>query len=156
VYTLTLQVYLLVSRLGRIEAQEFGKFASILRVLVDTELQILPKGLVEFGEIILVLRDFGEEIQALLDDVLPDNFKDLVLLERFTRNVEREIFRIDDTLDKVQVLGNKVLAVVHDENAANVKFDVVTLLLRLKEIKRRADCKDETRIQRKQTRLLTA
>lgn len=44
---------------------------------------------------------------------------------------------ISHTLDKVEVLGNEVLAVVHDEDAADVELDVVALLLGLEEVKRR-------------------
>ena len=63
-----------------------------------------------------------------------DDFEDLVLLKGLTRYVERQVLRINDTLDKVEVLGNKVFAVVHDKDTADVKLDVVALLLRLEEI----------------------
>ena len=43
------------------------------------------------------------------------------------------------TLDEVEVLGDEVLAVVHDEDAANVELDVVPLLLGLEEIERRTE-----------------
>jgi hypothetical protein len=58
------------------------------------------------------------------------------LLECLARNVEREIFRVDDTLDEVQIFRNQILAVVHDENVADIKLDVVVVLLCLKEIER--------------------
>lgn len=41
-------------------------------------------------------------------------------------------------LDEVEILRNEVLAVVHDEDAADIELDVVALLLGLKEIERRA------------------
>jgi hypothetical protein len=66
--------------------------------------------------------------------VLADDFEDLVLLKCLTRDVERQVFRIDDTLDKVEVLRNEVLAVVHDEDTADVEFDIVALFLALKQI----------------------
>ena len=90
--------------------------------------------LVEFFEIVLVLSVLSKEVQALLDDVFADNFEDLVLLERFTRDIERKVLRIDDILDKVEILGSDVLAIIHDEDAANVKLDVVALLFGLKEL----------------------
>ena len=37
-------------------------------------------------------------------------------------------------LDEIEVLGYEVLAVIHNEDATDVKLDVVTLLLRLKEV----------------------
>jgi hypothetical protein len=103
-------------------------------VLVDTELDVLAESLVELGEVVLVLGDLGEELQALLDEVLADDLQDLVLLEGLTGDVEGEVLRVDDTLDEVEVLGNEVLAVVHDEDTADVELDVVALLLRLEEI----------------------
>jgi hypothetical protein len=127
---------LLLGRLGGIEAQELGKLAAVLGIFVDTELQVLAERLVELGEVILVLSDLGEDVHTLLDDVLADNLEDLVLLERLTGDVEREIFRVDNTLDEVKVFGDDVLTVVHDEDTADVKLDVVALLLGLEEVER--------------------
>jgi hypothetical protein len=128
---------LLVSRLGRIEAQKLSKLAAVLSILVDTQLQVLAKCLVELVEVVLVLRNLADKVHALLDNILTDDLEDLVLLQRLTRDVERKILGVDDTLDKVEVLGDEVLTVIHDEDAANIELDVVALLLRLKEIERR-------------------
>ena len=105
---------------------------------MDTELDVLAEGLVEFGEVILVLGNFGEQVKALLDDVLADDLENLVLLQGFTRDVERKILRVYDALDEVEVFGDEVLAVVHDEDAADVELDVVALLLGLEEVEGRA------------------
>lgn len=43
----------------------------------------------------------------------------------------------EHTLDEVEVLGDDVFAVVHNEDASDVEFDVVALLLGLEEIERR-------------------
>ena len=104
---------------------------------MDTELQVLAKRLVELLEVLLVLRDLGEEVHALLHDVLANDLEDFVLLEGLTRDVEGEILGVDDTLDEVEVLGDEVLAVVHDEDAADVELDVVALLLLLEEVEGR-------------------
>jgi hypothetical protein len=101
---------------------------------VDTELQVLAERLVELGKVVLVLGDLAEDVHALLDDVLPDDLQDLVLLERLTGDVQGKILRVDDALDEVEVLGDEVLAVVHDEDAADVELDVVALLLGLEEV----------------------
>jgi hypothetical protein len=101
---------------------------------VNTELQVLAKGLVELGKVVLVLSNFADEVQRLLDDVLADDLEDLVLLQGLTRDVERKILRVDDTLDEVEIFGDEILAVVHDEDTADVELDVVALLLALKEI----------------------
>jgi hypothetical protein len=87
------------------------------------------------AEVILVLSDLRKDFHAFLDDVLADDLQDLVLLQRFTRNVEWEILRIDNTLDEVEVLWDKILAVVHDEDTADIELDIVPLLLGLEEVK---------------------
>jgi len=122
---------LLLARLGGVEAQEFSELAAVLSILVNTELDVLAEGLVELVEVVFVLSNLADEVEGLLDKILADNLENLVLLEGFARDVQREILRVDDTLDEVEVLRNEVLAVVHDEDTANVELDVVTLLLRL-------------------------
>jgi hypothetical protein len=79
-------------------------------------------------------RQRTEHIHALLDDVLSDDLEDLVLLEGLSGDVEGEVLRVDDTSDEVEVLGDEVLAVVHDEDSSDVELDVVALLLRLEEV----------------------
>ena len=125
---------LLIGRLGRVEPEVLGELGSVLAVFVDAELDVLSESLVELGKVVLVLSDLGEQFHALLDEILANDLQDLVLLEGFTGDVEGEVLGVDDTLDKVEVLGNKVFAVVHDKDAADVKLDVVALLLRLEEI----------------------
>jgi hypothetical protein len=117
-----------------VETQEFSKFAAVLGILMNTELDVFAESLIELLEVVFVFSDLREQIHALLDDVLADDFEDFVLLECLTRDVERQVFRIDDTLDKVEVLRNEVLAVVHNENTADVEFDIVALFLALKQI----------------------
>ena len=134
----TLEGRQLLLRLGRVEAQELSELAAVLGVFVDTELNVLAERLVELVEVVLVLRDLGEEVHALLDNVLANDLEDLVLLEGLTRNVEGQVLGVDDTLDEVEVLGDEVLAVVHDEDAADVELDVVALLLGLEEVEGRA------------------
>ena len=131
---LTLEGGHLLGGLGGVEAKELSKLAAVLGVLVDTKLNILAERLVELVEVVLVLCDLGEKVHALLDEVLADDLEDLVLLKRLTGDVERQILGVDDTLDEVEVLGNEVFTVVHDEDTADVKLDVVALLLCLKEI----------------------
>jgi hypothetical protein len=64
-----------------VEPQEFGKLASILRILVDAKLDVFAERLVELIEVVFVLSDLSEQIKRLLDDILADHFEDLVLLE---------------------------------------------------------------------------
>ncbi|SRR5258705_6961190 len=120
------------------ESKELGKFAAVLSIFVDTEFDVLAERLVELVEIVLILGDLAEEIHALLYDVLTDDFEDLVLLQGFTGDIEGKILRVDDTSDKVEVLGNDVFAIIHNEYTTNIELDVVALLLGFKEIKWRA------------------
>merc|ERR1719487_349035 len=130
---------LLVARLGRVEHEQLRELRAVARVLVDAELDVLAKLLVELLEVLRVLLDLAKELDALLDDVLLDHLEDLVLLERLARDVERQVLRVDDALDEGEPLRDEVLAVVQDEDAADVQLDVArVLLLRLEEVKRRA------------------
>jgi hypothetical protein len=128
---LTLERDLFVSRLRRVEAKELGELAAVLGIFVNTELQVLGERLVEVD---LVLGNLSEEAHTLLDDILADNLEDLVLLKRLTRYVQGEILGVDNTLDEVAYFGDDVLAIVHDEDTANVKLDVVALLLAFEEV----------------------
>ena len=131
---LTLERNLFLGRLAREEAQVLGKLGAVVRVLVDAELQVLAKGLVELLEAILVLGDLTEHLKALLDEVLANDLENLILLQSLTRDVEGQVFGVDDTLDKVEILGDQVLAVIHNEDAADVELDVVALLLAFEEV----------------------
>merc|ERR1719515_68600 len=122
-----------------------GEFST---AFVDAQLEILPEGLVELVEVVLVLGDLGEHLQALLDDVLLDDLKDLVLLQHLTGDVERKVLGVDDTLDETEPLGDDVLAVVHDEDAAHVQLDVVRLLLAVKHVEGRALGHEEHALER--------
>jgi len=134
-----------------VEAQEFGKLAAVLGVLVNSELNVLAECLIELLEVILVFRNLCEQIHAFLNDVFADDFEDLVLLKGLARNVERQILGINNAFDEIEVLWDEVLAVVHDEHSTDVELDVVALLFALEKIERRAEttsqiraCKQET------------
>lgn len=133
---LTLERDHLLSTLGRVESEELGELGSVLSILVDTQLDVLAKGLVELGKVVLVLGNLRDHVHRLLDNVLSDDLEDLVLLEGLSRDVEGKVLRVDDTSDEVEVLGDEVLAVVHDKDSSNVELDVVPLLLGLEEVER--------------------
>ena len=103
---------------------------------MNTKLNVFAESLVELGEVVLVFSNLANEVHRLLHKVLANDFEDLVLLQSLTGDVERKILGVDDTLDEVEVLGNEVLTVVHDENTADIEFDVVALLLGLEQIER--------------------
>merc|ERR1719474_1798041 len=123
-----------ISGSGSVISQVSGKLLPVGGVLVDTKLQVLAELLVELLEVVLVLRQLLNQLKNLLDKILPDDLENLVLLEHFSGDIERKILRINNTLDKVEVLWDELLAVVHDEDSSNVQFDVVLALLVLEEI----------------------
>ena len=81
--------------------------------------------------------------------------KSVIQLEMMTfstlspRNVKREVLRVDDTLDEIEVFGDDVLAVIHDEDMMGVQLDVVAHLLGLEEVKRRTGNKTSVARERK-------
>jgi hypothetical protein len=103
---------------------------------MDTELDVFSEGFIELGEVVLVLSNLANQIETLLDKVLTNNFEDLVLLQRFTRDIEGKILRVDYTLHEVKVLWNEVFTVIHDEHPLDIELDVVTLLLGLEKVER--------------------
>ena len=82
----------------------------------------------------LVLSDLVEELERLLDDVLLDDLHDLVLLERLTGQVERQVLGVNDALDEREPLRDEIGGVLSDEDTADVELDVVLRLLGLEEI----------------------
>jgi hypothetical protein len=65
------------------------------------------------------------------------------------RNDKREVLGVNDTLDKIEVFGDDVLSVVHDEDMMNLQLDVVALLLGLEEVKQRTGNKTSVARERK-------
>lgn len=100
---------------------------------MNSKLQVLGKGFVEFRKVVLVLGDLLEHLNNLFDNVLANDFENLVLLEHFTGDVQGKILRVDDSLDKGEPLGDELLTVVHDKDPTNVEFDIV-LFFRLKHV----------------------
>ena len=96
---------------------------------MDTKLEILSKGLVELVVGILILRQVVEHLNTLLDQVLLDDTKDLVLLKSLTRNVEGKVLRVNHSLDEAEPLGHEILTVVLDEDTTDIKLDGIVLLL---------------------------
>ena len=60
------------------------------------------------------------------------------MLQHLSGDVERQILGIDDAANEAQILGNELVAVVHDEHTTDVQFDVVLRLFVLEEVERSA------------------
>ena len=125
----------LIVRFHGVETEELCKLATVLSIFVNTKLDVLAKGLVKLGEVVFVFGNLANKVHGLLHKVLANDLENFVLLEGLTGDVKGKIFRVDNTLDEVEVLGNEVLIVIHNKYTADVEFDVVALL-GLEEIER--------------------
>ena len=84
-------------------AQEGCQLLTVVRVLMNTKLDVLAEGFMNLLKVLLV---FGEQFQGLLGQALLNNLENLVLLEGFTRDIQRKVLRVDNTLHKAQILRN--------------------------------------------------
>merc|ERR1719271_431747 len=85
----------LLARLGGVVAHELSELGTVLRILMDAELEVLAELLIELSEILSVLSDLVEHLEGLLHQVLLDHLQDLGALQHLTRNVEGEVLRVD-------------------------------------------------------------
>ena len=109
--------------------------------VVDADLQRLA---VLVPELLVPLAVVLELARQRLEDVLLERAADglelAALLQELTRDVQREVRRIDETLHEAQVVRQQVLALVHDEDMAAVELQA-RLVVRLIEVERRM-CRD--------------
>merc|ERR1719265_1448788 len=112
---------------------------------MDSKLHILPELLVELLVIVLLLSYLGEHLQAFLHQVLLDHAENLVLLKSLARDVQWKVLRVHHSLHEAEPFWDELVTIVHDEHSADVKLDVVALLLALKHVKRRAAWHKEER-----------
>ena len=85
---------------------------------MDAKFQALVNLFVEHLVVVRPLGNFCEHFKALLHKVLLDHAQDFVVLQSLLRNVQRRIHGVNDT---VQPLCNKLVAAIHDENAAGIQ-----------------------------------
>ena len=120
------------------EAQQRQEFLAVARILGDAFLQhgaeLLPEGLVLRR---LVLRQSCEHVEDALGEAALDGLDLLILLQQLARNVERQVGGVDHALDESQVQRQKLLGVVHDEDALDVELKAARGIA-LHEVERRA------------------
>lgn len=68
---------------------------------MDTDLDVLGELLVVLLVVVLVLSQFCEKLQALLDQVLADDLQDLALLQHLSGDVQWQVLRVHHTLDEI-------------------------------------------------------
>lgn len=126
---------LVITRGGCKVSQEISNFTSICSIFMHTEFKVFSKLFIEFFVVFGIFRNLSEEFKTFFSDVFLDNFKDFMLLKEFSRDVKRKIFRVNNTFNETEIVRDKFLAVIHNEDSSNVEFDVVFLLFGFEEIK---------------------
>ena len=124
----------LVTGLGGAESEELRKGLTVLSILVNAKLDVLAESSVEFVELFTIFCDLVEQLESLLDNVLLNNLHDLVLLKGFTRQVQGQILRVNNTFDKAEPFGDEVGRIVSDEDTSDVELDVILGLLGLEKV----------------------
>ena len=122
-------------RLAGLEAGDLVELVAPLGVLVEALLDDRAEGLPGLLEAFLVVR--GELFQVAQDavgDRLADRFEHRVLLQHLARDVERQVFRIDDAAHEAKP-GRQDLGLVGDEDAADIELDAA-LALGIEEVER--------------------
>lgn len=86
------------------EPRKFQKFLLVGFVLDDTVFHVLAVFLPERTVFFLVFLGLSHHVEELLDGFLGNRAQDLVLLEGFTVDIQRQIIRVDDTVQEAQIL----------------------------------------------------
>lgn len=89
-------------------------------------------------ELFAKIDNLSKKFHACFYGYFSDHLQFFFLLQHLTGQVQRLILRVNNALHKVQVLGHKIVAVLRNEDALDVKRNAVSLLLRFHHIKRRA------------------
>ena len=112
------------------QQQILGRF--LVRAVVGdgAVLQLTAKGGVEFLVLLPVVFQHGFQLGLdLLLDVPGDDGQLAVVLEHFTADVQRQILAVHHAADEAEVLGQQILAVVHNQHAAAVQLQAPLVIL---------------------------
>ena len=125
--------------LGRPEQQQVGELIglhAIARVdaVLKTAAKVLKELLVSLAVVVTHILKVGSD---LLFHTLGDGLELTVLLQRLTRNIERHVGGIHDAAHKVVVVGQQVVALLHDQNVGAVERQALLVVLTV-QIERRA------------------
>jgi len=77
-----------------VESQELGDLGAVGRILVNTELEVLREGGIEFVEVLFVFGNFADNVQRLLDEVLSDDLDRMRSARSIKRYLMWPTFRI--------------------------------------------------------------
>ena len=79
----------------------------------DAATEVLEEALIGFAVIFEHLQQVGLD---LLLELLGDGTQLAIVLKRFARDVEREVLAVHHTTNEVEVIGQQLLAFLHDEH----------------------------------------
>ena len=127
--------------------QQLHDRSSVGKVLTGTFFddftEFVPKRLILLW---LFLRHGFQHAQHTLCHSVADRGNAFVLLQNFSRHVQRQVVGIDNTFDETQIQGQKLIRIVHDKDALDVEFQTFRHFP-VVQIKRRAFGQiDQTRV----------
>ena len=125
--------------LGRPEQQQVGELIGLHAIArVDAVLKAAAKVLKELlVGLAVVVAHILKVGGYLLFHTLGDGLELTVLLQRLARDVERHVGGIHDAADKVVVVGQQVVALLHNQNVGAVERQALLVILAV-QIERRA------------------
>ena len=92
--------------------------------------ELSAERLKEFFVILAVGGEHGGQLALdLLLDILRDGQQVTVVLQHFSRNIQRQIGGVHDALDKAEVLRHQLLAVVGDQHTAGIELQALFVFL---------------------------
>ena len=106
------------------ETHQLGDPLTVLEILTDpgskNRTELLIERLKGLGLLFCQTRQI---IQNLLNQHLFQFWQQFVVLQSFSRDVQRQIGRIDDSIQESQVFWQQVTAVVLDQNSLGAQVD---------------------------------
>ena len=114
-----------------VEQQQILRRFLVCAVVGDgAVLQLTAKGGVEFLVLLPVVFQHGFQLGFdLLLDVPGDDGQLAVVLEHFTADVQGQVLTVHHAADETEMLGQQILAVVHDQHAAAVQLQSTLVIL---------------------------
>ena len=84
--------------------------------------------------------DLLDHIKSLSDQFLFDDLQEFVLLESFTRDIQWEIIRIDDTTNELKIFWHHIGEIIGNENTSDVHLNIVLTKLIWNNLHKKVGC----------------
>ena len=88
-------------------------------------------------QVFLILRlrvETDQHVNCLVQNLLAYLLDDLFLLDVLPIHVQRQVIRVHNGLNEVEVLGQELLELIVDQHPPHEQFDLVLLLIELVEL----------------------